>query len=392
MPSQRMRNAELRDNILKAVYEDNLRITGQGRGKRRTPQAAGRSRRWTALMFLVPMFLFLPAMLNPSPSPVDEPRHVNQRARGSAVHGVIPPPPPERQAAAPAPAETASVFSEEVFQDASYATDNEDLPPPGCMNYSFLLAGGDAVRLTSLFGLDVKTIVIDPGHGGIDAGAVGGSGVKEKNVTLDVALRLKARLKKRGKYNVLLTREKDNFVSLAKRVEFANSVNTDLFVSIHVNSLPNRDVNVIETYYFGPPQNDETLRLAQRENKDSNYSIGELKAIIQDISDTVKRQESVRLARAIQDRLLSNVRNYDADVLDTGVKVAPFVVLLGVEAPSVLAEISCITNEEEEGKLASEEYREKIASFLEEGIVRYLTKKSIQHVRGDDDHERRHGG
>ena len=211
-------------------------------------------------------------------------------------------------------------------------------------------------------------------------------------MTLDVALRWKSRLKQRGKYNVLLTREKDNFVSLAKRVEFANSVNTDLFVSIHVNSLPNRDVNVIETYYFGPPQNDETLRLAQRENKDSNYSIGELKAIIQDISDTVKRQESVRLARAIQDRLLSNVRNYDADVLDTGVKVAPFVVLLGVEAPSVLAEISCITNEEEEGKLASEEYREKIASFLEEGIVRYLTKKSIQHVRGDDDHERRHGG
>jgi N-acetylmuramoyl-L-alanine amidase len=159
---------------------------------------------------------------------------------------------------------------------------------------------------------------------------------------------------------------------LAKRVEFAKEHKADLFISIHVNALPNQSVNAIETYYFGPPLNAETLQLAEQENKGSLYSIGELSGIIQDIGNTVKRQESEMLAASIQKSLYRNVRNLDTQVFDVGIKMAPFVVLSKVAVPSVLVEISCLSKEEEEARLNSTDYRDKIASFIEEGIIAYL--------------------
>jgi N-acetylmuramoyl-L-alanine amidase len=256
-------------------------------------------------------------------------------------------------------------------------------------DYGLLLENSE-VRLTSLFGLAVKTIVIDPGHGGRDPGAIGGSGNMEKDLTLDIALRLRARLQKTGVHRVAMTRETDETISLSRRAQLANEEKADLFISIHINSLPQKPLNVIETYYFGPSADVETLRLAEKENQGSEYPLEAFKEILQKIGDTIKHQESATFARSIQRSLFTNIQKHDPDVHDVGAKIAPFVVLLGVDAPSVLAEISCITNDEQEAKLSTPEYREKIASFLEQGIIHYLSRRQM-HAQGEGHHEPKSG-
>lgn len=257
-------------------------------------------------------------------------------------------------------------------------------------DYDFLF-NQRTIRLTTLFGLGVRTIVIDPGHGGKDPGAIGEGGTKEKEITLDVAKRLKILLEKQSPFTIHLTRETDKYVSLSERVEFANKVGTDLFVSIHVNSIPEPTINTIETYYFGPPTDEKTLALAERENASSMYSAGDFKHLIQKIGNTMKHQESIALATNIQRRLFANIRKYDRDVHNWGVKVAPFMVLLDVEAPAVLTEISCISEPKEEEKLNTAEYRESIASFIEKGIIAYLSQKQVQAQRGDKDESKKNG-
>jgi len=285
-------------------------------------------------------------------------------------------PPMER-----APTATASIV------DVPFAGDDLTLMPwprfpVETSDYDRLL-GNNNVRLSVLFGLGIRTIVIDPGHGGKDPGATGALGTMEKNIVLDVAQRLKERLDRNGGLNIYLTRETDKTMSLSDRVKFANTMGADLFISIHVNALPKVDLNIIETYSFGPPADEETLRLAERENADSMYSAGDFKKLIKKIGDTMKQQESISLATAIQRSLFSNIRKYDKDVHNWGVKVAPFMVLLDVEAPAVLTEISCISNQEEEKKLKTTDYREKIASFIEKGMIVYLTQKEMRTKRGE---------
>jgi N-acetylmuramoyl-L-alanine amidase len=245
----------------------------------------------------------------------------------------------------------------------------------------------DAMPITSLFGLNVRTIVVDAGHGGVDPGAVGAQGTREKDITLDVARRLARRLERGARYRVVLTRSGDETVSLARRVELANAADADLFVSIHVNALPNRHVNVIETYHFDFSEDPAVLQLAAIENRDSGMPVGYFRTLLEKIGDTVKLEESRALARHIQTSMINNVRNHDAGVFDSGVKKAPFVVLMGVGVPAVLVEISCISNRNEEMKLRTPQYREKIASFLEEGITTYLDHRQLQ-ARGPAHHER----
>jgi N-acetylmuramoyl-L-alanine amidase len=254
---------------------------------------------------------------------------------------------------------------------------------PRLLNYDFLL-NQDHVRLSSIFGLDVQTIVIDPGHGGKDPGAVGSQGTREKDIVLDIALRLKDQLMQSGRYRVLLTRETDTFMSLSDRVEFSNSNTADLFISLHINALPQKEFNVTETFYFGPPSDEYTLRLAEQENRGSEILTGDFKNMIKKIGNVLKEQESATLASAIQHSLFSNMEKYDRVIADNGTKIAPFVVLLGVDAPSVLVEISCITKIEEEANLNDPAYREKITSSLEGGIKGYLIKRQTQVVKGDD--------
>jgi N-acetylmuramoyl-L-alanine amidase len=239
------------------------------------------------------------------------------------------------------------------------------------------------VRLSSVFGLDVQTIVIDPGHGGRDPGAIGKLGTMEKDVVLDIAKGLKKQLEKSSRYHVILTRDEDKSISLADRINVTNAANADLFISLHVNALPQEKFNVTETYYYGPPSDSKTLKLAEQENKGSGISTKDFEKMIQKITDTFKEQESANLAMSIQHSLFTNVKKYDKDITNAGVKIAPFVVLLGVNAPSALVEISCITNKEEEFKLNIPSYRGEITTFLAEGIIRYLNRRNLYFSGGE---------
>lgn len=246
--------------------------------------------------------------------------------------------------------------------------------PAGAADYSGMVHQ-PLVSLAGLFGLGVGTIVIDPGHGGRDVGATGPNGLTEKTVTLDVARRLKARLERRDGLRVLLTRDEDRKRSLRDRVRLANAVNADLFVSLHLNWLPQQPANVIETYYFGPPEDEAAVRLAAAENRDSAYALADFDEMVSRMGQTMKHQESLGVARHIQASLYNNVHEHNQSVMNSGVKTAPFVVLLGADMPSVLAEMTCISNAAEARKLATAEYRDELASYLEQGILSYLESK-----------------
>jgi N-acetylmuramoyl-L-alanine amidase len=245
--------------------------------------------------------------------------------------------------------------------------------------------------MADLFNLQVRTIVIDPGHGGIDPGATGRQGLMEKDVVLDIARRLRDKLVMSGNYRVLLTRDKDVKIFLKERVAFAKINKADLFISIHINSLPAEaaSVNYVETYYFGQHTDQRSLELAEKENHDSDYAMGDFREVIARIGDTLKTEESKELASAIHGRLYSSMRRRNRNLLDAGSKTGPFVVLLGVEVPSVLVEVSCISNKAEETRLSKPEYRDNVAGFLKTGIVEYLEQRGyrrsveggkIQHV------------
>ncbi len=232
------------------------------------------------------------------------------------------------------------------------------------------------VPIANLFGLQVRTIVIDPGHGGRDPGAVGPTGLTEKDITLDVARRLQRRLEHDYGYDILMTRDDDRKMSLRQRVAFTKEHDADLFISIHVNALPVDTLTTVETYYFSPRGNAKTQRLAELENQDSEYSYADLVNSFEKIGNTMKFQESKQLATSIQRTLYRNMRQVNGDVTDWGVRSGPFVVLLGVEVPAVLAEISVISNKAEEAKLYTAAYREQLATALIAGVVDYLTPPS----------------
>lgn len=373
-------DAAIRSGILRGVFEANH----EGAGSRGAKGSGGRARGKMAAGLLGPMafVLFLCA-------PSDQ--------ASTFVHaGPVQSIPPRSAVAEPAPVPSPQ-FSQpggEILAGYRFLLGRWEEPLPALTSqfgdpgegstsdYGLLWSRPD-LRLSALFGLAVQTIVIDPGHGGRDPGAIGQDGTKEKDITLDVALRLRDRLTQGGKYQIVMTRESDTTLSLSGRVELANSVGPDLFVSIHVNALARRELNAIETYYFGPPVDDETIRLAERENKDSDYNFEAFREIVTKISDTVKRQESISLASSIQRRLYVGRKTHDRKILDWGTRPAPFVVLLGVDAPAVLAEISCISNRHEEMKLNLPEYREQVASYLEEGIRFYLDQRQLQAKGGE---------
>lgn len=228
------------------------------------------------------------------------------------------------------------------------------------------------VPLANLFGLSVKTIVIDPGHGGRQPGAVGSTGLAEKTVTLDVARRLQRRLEDHG-YHTLLTRETDIALTLRERVRFAREAKADLFISIHINALPVDSLSVVETFYYSPRGGSPAIeQLAAIENEDSGYSVGEWRQAMHRLGNAMKSQESRRLASSIQTVLYRNIQQLRSDVVDWGTRRGPFMVLLGVDVPAVLTEIAVISNRSDEARLYTSAYRERLAMSLETGIVTYL--------------------
>ena len=203
-------------------------------------------------------------------------------------------------------------------------------------------------------------------------------GTREKDITLDIAKKLRDRLEKNKDYQILMTREEDITLSLEDRIEFANSIKADLYISIHVNYIPSRPINAIETYYFGPHTDRASLKLAEKENMGSQYTLSDFNEIIKKIENTLKTQESILLARSIQNSLYKNIKKQNRSSVNFGTKTAPFIVLLGVDVPSILTEVTCLSNRREEEKLNNEQYREEIAGFLEEGINNYLVKNKVK--------------
>lgn len=233
----------------------------------------------------------------------------------------------------------------------------------------------------SVLPLSVKRIVIDPGHGGYQPGAISNTGLAEKDVTLDIALRLR-QLMKQSPFEVLLTRETDQTVTLADRVAFANSNKADLFVSIHINWMQPRSIRPLETYYVGPSNDPQVIQLASLENRDSGYSLSQYRQLLEKVYLDVRRNESQALAKSVDAELYRSLKPLNPKLDDRGVKMAPFAVLVGTQMPAVLAEVSSLSNYEDDKLLKDEQYREKIAVALFKGIDRYAKNLNSSGKRG----------
>ena len=229
---------------------------------------------------------------------------------------------------------------------------------------------------------NISRIVIDPGHGGKDSGAIGKRGLMEKTVVLDIAKRLKALIEKNTNYKAILTRETDIFIPLEERTVIANIKKADLFISIHANASRKRDAIGIETYFQGIPRTDEERETAARENMsgmedrlsgDDNL----LEFILADMRNTHKINESSQLAGVIQDSLIKGVSLKYDDIKNLGVKQAMFYVLHKAKMPSILIETSFISNPREEKRFRDYGYRDQIALSIYNGIKTYIEKTMI---------------
>lgn len=220
--------------------------------------------------------------------------------------------------------------------------------------------------------LGIKRIVIDPGHGGKDPGTCSPSGLKEKDIVLDVALRVAKIIREKLGCEVILTRDRDVFIPLEERTAIANAKEADLFLSIHVNAAPNHDAHGIETYVLDLASNKDAMRLAAMENATSAKQISDLQAILLDLMQNSKINESLKLAGLVQDKMVSGLNQKFSDVSNLGVKKAPFVVLIGAQMPAILTEIAFLSNPEEEKRLRNEAYLAEVANHISGGVAQYV--------------------
>ncbi|BCO10122.1 hypothetical protein GF1_24980 [Desulfolithobacter dissulfuricans] len=239
-------------------------------------------------------------------------------------------------------------------------------PPARRQDTSF-----SSLSLAQQLGLGVRRIVIDPGHGGKDPGAMA-HGLKEKDIVLKVARKVREILREKYGYEVLLTRDRDIFLPLEERTAIANTSNGDLFLSIHVNAHPKKSARGIETFYLNLATNTEAMRVAALENATSTHNISDLQDILSDLMKNSKIEESSRLARYVQNSLVNGLNKQQHKVKNLGVKQAPFYVLIGAEMPAILAEISFITNPQEARLLKQDNYLEEIARQIAAGVARYV--------------------
>ena len=225
-----------------------------------------------------------------------------------------------------------------------------------------------------------KRIVLDPGHGGHDPGAVGPRNLYEKDVVLDIALKLKKILGQEQEFEVFLTRETDVFIPLEQRTAIANSKNADMFISIHANASTRRDAKGIETYLLNWSNDEEAMKVAARENaislkkmKKMNEGRDVLDIMLSDLRRDSKREESLNLATFVQKNMVSGLNKSYSHVVDHGVKQALFYVLFGAQMPSVLVEVSFISNPLEEKLLSKDSYRMELALSIASGVNKYMS-------------------
>jgi N-acetylmuramoyl-L-alanine amidase len=231
-------------------------------------------------------------------------------------------------------------------------------------------AEGD-LSLVRALGLKIGKIVVDAGHGGHDTGTIGPNGLLEKDLVLDVALRLGKLLEQKLGADVVYTRQDDTFIPLETRTAIANQNQADLFISIHANSSPDPSARGVETYYLNFTHSADALEVAARENAVSETSVHDLQDLVKKIALKDKIDESREFAGTVQTALYTGESSKNPGVKNRGVKKAPFIVLIGANMPSILAEISFVSNPTDERKLRTPEYRQRIAESLYRGIARY---------------------
>ena len=285
--------------------------------------------------------------------------------------------------AAPSPATKKVIIEPETDNDPVIITREEATAKPGTKDRKGKAlsasngrearptANGDRSLIRAL-GLKIGKIVIDPGHGGHDTGTIGPHGLLEKDLVLDVSRRLAKLLDTRMGADALLTRSDDTFVPLETRTAIANQEQADLFVSVHANSSRDADARGVETYYLNFTSSPEALEVAARENAVSEKSIHELQDLVKKIALKEKIEESHEFASNVQQALHSSLAAKSSSIRDRGVKKAPFIVLIGANMPSILAEISFVSNPTDERKLRTPEYRQRIAESLYRGISKYV--------------------
>jgi N-acetylmuramoyl-L-alanine amidase len=237
------------------------------------------------------------------------------------------------------------------------------VPPPPT-------ADGETSLMRAL-GLKIGRIVIDPGHGGHDSGTIGADGIEEKDVVLDVALRLGKLLHQRMGAQIVYTRADDTFIPLETRTAIANKAQADLFISVHANSSPDPSARGTEVYYLNFTSDPEAMQVASRENAVSTHSEHELSDLVKKIALKDKIEESRELAGDVEGSLYAGLEKGNDGLKDRGVKKAPFVVLIGANMPSILAEISFVTNPDDAEQLRTPEYRERVAESLFSGVAKY---------------------
>ncbi len=227
--------------------------------------------------------------------------------------------------------------------------------------------------LTRALGLKIGRIVIDAGHGGHDTGTIGPTGLMEKDLCLDVALRLGKIIQQRlPGADIVYTRSDDTFIPLEERTNIANQAKADLFISIHANSSQDHAARGVETYYLNLKGSAEAMEVAARENASSDQGVHDLEDLVKKIARNEKIDESKEFAEDIQDSLAKRMQKASKTVKNRGVRKAPFVVLIGADMPSILTEISFLSNPADEKLLKQPEYRQRVAEGLYQGVASYL--------------------
>jgi N-acetylmuramoyl-L-alanine amidase len=380
---------QLKRSLLDQAISENVDLIAGRRPASRRERQVGRSLRVVVTLLSVGLALALAALLRERlalPAEArDAPLAASHRAALERVEPVGPVGPEagdrtqvSLQRSAPQGI-TAQSLGLDGSEDDAAATPSEPLAPPSDRAPAGPPAERTAVaeRLYSapsridpaILPLTVRRVIVDPGHGGHSPGTVA-AGLFEKELTLDIALRLE-QLLSAGGFDVELTRGDDTHVELVDRVGFANRQRGDLFVSIHVNWLGSADARGIETFYLGPTDDPMLEQLAHVENKSSGYSLTDFRTLLDGIYADARRDVSRQLAASIHRELVRHLRKVSPGLRDRGVKTAPFVVLIGTEMPAVLAEVSCLSSDEEIALLREPSYRQQIAEALHAGIVSY---------------------
>jgi N-acetylmuramoyl-L-alanine amidase len=250
--------------------------------------------------------------------------------------------------------------------------DDEDVTIPRSTSHEAASTLDGQRSLTRALGLKIGRIVVDAGHGGHDSGTLGPDSLQEKDVVLDVALRLGKLLRQRMGADVIYTRDDDTFIPLEERTAIANKAQADLFISVHANSSSDPTARGVETYYLNFTTSPDALEVAARENAVSDESIHELSGLVKKITLKDKIDESREFAADVDTSLYAGLERGNSGLRDRGVKKAPFVVLIGANMPSILAEISFLTNSEDATQLRDPQYRQRIAESLYRGVAKYV--------------------